>query len=138
MMKRKIISFFSLILALLITSFVFVGCKKTPVKLDGDYIVITAEEDANGKTLLAYMNELKAQDKISFELANGMVTSINGKANAADFSSCWMLYTSDSENANEAWGIVEYEEKNYGSATLGAEELLVKSGEIYIWWYQSF
>ena len=49
-----------------------------------------------------------------------------------------MLYTSDSENANEAWGIVEYEGKNYGSATLGAESLPVKSGAIYIWWYQSF
>lgn len=137
-MKHKIISFFSLILTLLMTAYVFVGCKKTPVKLDGDYIVITAEEAAEGKTLLAYMNELKAQDKLSFELKDGMVTSINGKANAADFSSCWMLYTSDSENANEAWGIVEYEEKNYGSAIVGVEILPVKSGEIYIWWYQSF
>ena len=137
-MKHKIISFFSLILTLLMTAYVFVGCKKTPVKLDGEYIVITADEDAEGKTLLAYMNELKAQDKLSFELKDGMVTSINGKANAADFSSCWMLYTSDSENANEAWGIVEYEEKNYGSAIVGVESLPVKSGEIYIWWYQSF
>lgn len=137
-MKRKFLSFFTLIFTLLFTAFVFVACKKDPVKLDGDYIVITAEEDAEGKTLLAYMNDLKAQEKLSFELANGMVTNINGKANAADFSSCWMLYTSDSENANEVWGVVEYEGKNYGSAMLGAESLPVKSGEIYIWWYQSF
>ena len=137
-MKRKFFSFLTLIFAFLLTAFVFVGCKKAPVTLDGDYIVITADEGAEGKTLLAYMNDLKAQEQLSFELVNGMVTSINGKANAADFSSCWMLYTSDSENANEAWGVVEYEEKNYGSATLGAESLPVKSGEIYIWWYQSF
>lgn len=137
-MKRKFLSFFPLILTLLFTVFVFVGCKKDPVVLDGEYIVITADEDAEGKTLLAYMNDLKAEERLSFELVNGMVTSINSKANAADFSSCWMLYTSDSENANEAWGIVEYEGKNYGSATLGAESLPVKSGAIYIWWYQSF
>ncbi|MBO7297704.1 MAG: DUF4430 domain-containing protein [Clostridia bacterium] len=137
-MKRKRISFLSLICVSLFTIAIFVGCKKEPVTLDGDFIVITADEGAEGKTLLTYMQELKEQEKLSFELANGMVTSINGKANAADFSSCWMLYTSDSENANEAWGVVEYEEKSYGSATLGAESLIVKTGEIYIWWYQSF
>ena len=137
-MKRKIISFITLICTVIVTACCLVACKKEPVKLDGDYVVITATKEAEGKTLLAFMEELKAEDKISFEISNGMVTSINGKANAGDYSACWMLYTSDSENANDAWGIVIYEDKQYGSAMLGAETLVVKEGETYIWWYQSF
>lgn len=137
-MKRKLISIFTLIFTVFLTAALFVGCKKEPVTLNGDFVVITAEEDADGKTLLAYMNELKEEEKLSFEISDGMVTSIDGKSNAADFSACWMLYTSDSENANEAWGVVEYEDKSYGSATLGAESLIVKEGEVYIWWYQTF
>jgi len=139
-MKRKIISLFTLICIALFTACIFVGCKKEKeaVKLDGDYVLIEAEESADGKTLLAYMQELQANGKLNFALENGMVTSIDGKQNKADYSACWMLYTSDSENANDAWGIVEYEEKEYGSAVVGAESLIVKAGELYIWWYQSF
>ncbi len=137
-MQRKIISIFTFICTLLLSACCLVACKKEAVKLDGDYVVITATKDADGKTLLAFMEELKADGELSFEMGNGMVTSLNNIANKADYSACWMLYTSDSENANEAWGIVEYEEKQYGSATLGAERLTVKEGEIYIWWYQSF
>ena len=129
---------FVVAMAFMISTCAFVGCKKEAVKLDGDYVLIEAEESADGKTLLAYMQELQANGKLNFALENGMVTSIDGKQNKADYSACWMLYTSDSENANDAWGIVEYEEKEYGSAVVGAESLIVKAGELYIWWYQSF
>ena len=137
-MKRKIMSFVTLICTVILTACCLVACKKKAVKLDGDYVVITATKEADGKTLLAFMEELKAENKLAFEISGGMVTSINGKANAGNYSVCWMLYTSDSENANEAWGVVEYAEKQYGSAMLGAEKLIIKEGETYIWWYQSF
>ena len=137
-MKRNVISFFTLLLTVLFTACLMVGCKKDAVKLDGDYVVITATADADGKTLLAFMEQLKEKDELRFEMSDGMVVSIDGKQNASDFSSCWMLYTSDSENANDAWGIVEYDGKEYGSAILGAEQLIVKEGAIYIWWYQTF
>lgn len=137
-MQRKIISIFTFICTLLLSACCLVACKKEAVKLDGDYVVLTATKEANGKTLLAFMEELKAEDELSFEIRNGMIISVNNQENKADFSACWMLYTSDDENANDAWGIVEYEEKRYASATLGAESLIVKEGEIYIWWYQSF
>ena len=58
---------------------------------------------------------------------------------ASDSSySYWMLYTSDSENANQEWGTFEYEDSIYGSATLGADALIVKEDCIYIWAYQTF
>ena len=65
-----------------------------------------------------------------------MVVSVNGIANADP--SYWMLYTSDADNANAAWGTAEYKGEKYGSAMFGAEKLKIKNGEIYIWVYQSF
>lgn len=65
-----------------------------------------------------------------------MVVSINGKTNTT--KSFWMLYTSDAENANREWGKFEYEDSTYGSATLGADALIVKENCIYIWAYQTF
>ena len=49
----------------------------------------------------------------------------------------WMLYTDDSENSNTAWGQIEYDGKIYGSAALGAGELVIKDGLTYIWYYQA-
>jgi hypothetical protein len=49
-----------------------------------------------------------------------------------------MLYTSDAENSNSAWGTVEYDGKEYGSAVSGAETLKIKADQLYIWVYQSF
>ena len=84
------------------------------------------------------MNYLKDDGKLSFELDNGMVSSVNGIDNPADWSSCWMLYTSDVDNANSGWGTIDYNGKVYGSAILGAELLTVKDGCLYIWVFQSF
>ncbi len=67
-----------------------------------------------------------------------MITRINDIANSASENKYWMLYTSDTANANDAWGTVEYKEKTYGSATLGAESLVIKEDCLYIWYYQSF
>ena len=134
-MKKLFVSVLAL-LSLSLGVFAF-GCKK-PVKLDGDYVVITAQSVEDCDTLLAYMEKLQRDGKLSFTVTNGMVTAIDGKANDADYNPCWMLYTSDAENANGAWGTVEYDGKQYGSATLGAGELPVKENCVYIWWYQSF
>ena len=55
--------------------------------------------------LLDVMNELQAKGELSFEVdATKMVTSINGKENPADWSACWMLYTSDADFSNETYG----------------------------------
>jgi hypothetical protein len=88
--------------------------------------------------LLQYMEQLKEKGELSFEIKDGMITAINGIANPADFSSCWMLYTSDAEYSNSAWGTVEYQGQTYGSAIVGAELLEIKADQLYIWVYQSF
>lgn len=97
-------------------------------------VVISVQTD--GGSVLSCMEKLG--EELVYETSDGMVTSINGKANAADFSACWMLYTSDIEQANASWGTVEYDGKTLGSAMLGAELLEVKAGEIYLWEYVSF
>ena len=89
-------------------------------------------------TLSAYMDELQKEGEITFIKSGGMLVSVNGKANDSDYNPCWMLYTSDAENSNFAWGSVEYQGKVYLSASLGMDELIVKNGETYIWWYQTF
>ena len=129
---------------LLLTALIFTAlclsfaCTKPTVKLDGDYLVIVADGVAENTTLSAYMDELQKAGKLTFEKENGMVVSVNGKKNGANYNPCWMLYTSDTEYSSAQWGSVEYEGKVYYSSTLGMENLIVKNGETYIWWYQTF
>ena len=131
----KSASALTLLLVLLIGALAMSSCKKDPLVIyDSDTtIVIRCEESDGETTLMDYMNELKAEGEIEFTVKDGMITSINGIANPADFSSCWMLYTSDAEMANSAWGTVLYSNAEYGSAILGAESLKIKADNIYIW-----
>lgn len=101
--------------------------------VSGDLLEITDKT-----TLLDYMNALKKDGELEFEVSGGMITSINGIANPADYSSCWMLYTSDDTQANTAWGTIKYTGGVYSSAVLGAEALVIKEGYVYIWSYVTF
>ena len=131
---RKVGAIF-LALILIASTFATSSCKQDPLVIyDSDTtIVIRCEEVDGDVTLIDYMTELKEKGEIEFTIENGMITSINGIANPADFSSCWMLYTSDAEMANSAWGTVLYDGAEYGSAILGAESLKIKADNIYIW-----
>ena len=144
-MKNTIKRLSCLLVALLLAcSMLLVGCQKEPMVIkDSDtYIVVktTAEtlKDDPDMLLIDYMNALSEKGELSCTIEDGMITSINGIENPADFSSCWMLYTSDTENANSAWGTVEYEGVEYGSAISGAEMLKLKADQLYIWVFQSF
>ena len=102
-------------------------------------VVITVNEAEDGVTLLSVMESLQADGLMTFTKdSQGMVTSVNGKENAADWSACWMLYTSDTEFASTEWGGYEYKGETLGSAVFGADALPVKQGEVYIWAYTSF
>ena len=120
------------------------ACKseKLVIKDSDTYIVVktTAQAmgDATDMTLMDYMTKLKEKGDLEFTISDGMITSINGIDNPADYSSCWMLYTSDGDNANAAWGTAEYEGKEYGSAISGAETLKIKPDQLYIWVFKSF
>ena len=136
---------FCLVMVMVITcTMLLAGCKSEPLVIkDSDTCIVirVTQESMGDKTelmLIDYMQQLKDKGELEFTLQNGMITSINSIDNPADFSSCWMLYTSDEENSNAAWGTVEYDGKEYGSAVVGAETLEIKAGQLYIWVYQSF
>ena len=143
-MKKRFNVLFSTVLSLVLLTLVGCFAKKDPmvIKESDTYIVITVSSEqmelTATTTLVEYMNALKADGELDFEMENGMVSSVNGIKNPADWSSCWMLYTSDGDNANTAWGQVEYKGEVYGSAVLGAESLTVKESCLYIWIYQAF
>ena len=145
-MKNTLKKSLSVLLAMLIlvSAMLLTACRSEPLVIkDSDtYIVVkTTQEAMDGKTdmlLIEYMETLKEKGELEFSVSNGMITSINGIDNPADYSSCWMLYTSDEENANPAWGVVEYNGKEYGSAISGAEVLKIKPDQLYIWVFKSF
>ena len=113
------------------------ACDREPVKADENTVFIKVTDKSYvGKTLLEYMERLSDEGRLTFEINDGMMTSINGKSNA--LNSYWMLYTDDAENANDEWGKFEHEDKTYGSAVLGASELTVREGCLYVWAYQKF
>lgn len=143
-MKRKVIVFFTLFCTLLISLFGFAcqpetekGSKVTLIEKDG-YYAVYCEESNGADKLLDVMEDLRADGKIAFEISGGMVVSIGGVANAADFSECWMLYTTDAALSNAEWGVLEYDGKSLGSAIVGADALPVKTGEYYVWAYKGF
>ena len=131
----KSASALTLLLVLLIGTLAMSSCKKDPLVIyDSDTTIVIRCEQTDGSTaLIDYMNALKTDGDLDFTIENGMITSINGIDNPADYSSCWMLYTSDEEMANSAWGTVLYNDAEYGSAILGAGDLKIKEGCLYIW-----
>ena len=142
-MKNKMQKVLSLMLVLVILAGLS-ACKneKLVIKDSDTYIVVKttaqAMDGATDMTLMDYMTKLKEKGDLEFTISDGMITSINGIDNPSDYSSCWMLYTSDADNANASWGTVEYEGKEYGSAISGAEALKIKPDQLYIWVFKSF
>lgn len=148
-MKRKIVSVW-LAFCCLLMALVFVACgggesegtvyQITKSKLEGSLMTveIRVETMQSQHTLTALMEKAKQDGELTFEIAGGMVTSIEGQANAADFSSCWMLYTTDTEMSNDEWGTYQYGDIVYGSAIIGADSLIVAEGESYLWVYVAF
>ena len=155
-MKNTMKKSLSLLLVIAVTCVLLLpGCQQDKVVIEtpestpetnliitNDHVIIKitqeAMDGATDMTLMDYMTKLKDHGKLEFAISDGMITSINGIENPADYSSCWMLYTSDADNANAAWGTVEYEGQEYGSAISGAETLKIKADQLYIWVYKSF
>ena len=138
---KKIISLIAVVTTILTLLFCVACMKPTPkvIKESDTYFVINVTDKVDADTTLYdYMVTLRDDGQINFTDADGMITSLNGLSNKADWSEVWMIYTTDEDNSNTAWGLVEYNGKTYGSAMYGAEELKVKQGESYIWLYQSF
>lgn len=137
---KKTSVFIASILIFLI-SLLSVSCVRTEkrvVKESDEFLVVfVTQSQQSNQTLLSYMQNLSSCGEIEFTQNDGMITSINGIQNKSDWSKAWMLYTTDEDNYNESWGIIEYDGKTYCSALYGASQLVVKQGESYIWLYQS-
>ena len=115
------------------------GMEYTIVKSNGTRVEICVSDLGDAEwTLIDVMEKAKLEGELTYEISGGMVTSVEGTANAADFSSCWMLYTTDEEMSNTEWGTITVGEKTLGSAIVGAEALPVVEGELYVWDYQTF
>lgn len=140
--KKRALSL--LLVLMLACSMLLTGCQKEPVVIkDSETCIVikVTKEAMDGNAdmfLIDYMNKLSEKGELACTISDGMITSINGIENPKDFSSCWMLYTSDAENSNSAWGTVQYDGVEYGSAISGAEVLKIKEGQLYIWVFQSF
>ena len=140
-MKRKIVVFLSLLFM-----FVFCGCgqsfgasqTKYSVTSNEGVVAIAVEDAQDAKVFLDVMKLAQTEEKLTFTESNGMIMSINGKENAADWSASWMLYTSDKEMSTTEYGTYEYEGQTLGGATLGAGALPVVDREIYVWVYVTF
>ena len=139
---KKLLAFLTAAICL----FSFAACGKSngagktvaTVVKEETLVVITVEEVDGEPTLLAVMEKLQADGQLTFTAdGTGMVTSIEGKENPADWSACWMLYTTDSEMADASFAI-EWQGKSCGSSVVGANALTVLAGESYIWSYQTF
>lgn len=141
-MKRNFKVVFTLLCAALLSVFCLLGCKKDGTvkatvfpSVDATKVVILIDESKDG-TLIDAMNYLQKEGALTYTLSGTMVESINGIANTTN--SFWMLYTSDSEMANTAWGTVEYNGATFGSAILGADQLEAVVGAYYVWVYTTF
>ena len=139
---KKLLAF----LAAAICLFSFAACGKSngagktvaTVVKEETLVVITVEEVDGEPTLLAVMQKLQADGQLTFTAdGTGMVTSIEGKENPADWSACWMLYTTDREMADASYSI-EWQGESCGSSVVGASARPVLAGESYIWSYQVF
>lgn len=137
-MKKLFAAACAAILAL--SAFAFAACAPKTVVVDETAVIITPSDKIlpiTENTVLAdYMDKLVERKELEFTAADGMITSLNGKANTTN--SYWMLYTDDTENSSADWGTTEYDGKTFRSATLGFASLPVKAGCTYIWVYQSF
>ncbi|MGN0823589.1 MAG: hypothetical protein ACI4MB_00815 [Candidatus Coproplasma sp.] len=114
----------------------FAACNKNAVDANDERVAITVVNATENESLLDYMQTLQGDGKLTYTIDNGMVTSINGINQTTN--TYWMLYTSDTDNANDAWGTCEYNGQTLGSATLGAERLKVKEGCVYVWVFTKF
>ena len=104
-----------------------------------DMVAIRVTDAEKGKKLIEVMQALRADEQLTFtQDSQGMVIAINGTEYAADWSGCWMLYTSDEEFSSIEWGVYEYHGAALGSAVFGEDALPVVNGEIYVWVYTKF
>ncbi len=134
-----------MLLSMLLAAAFCVGCTpsegvkvKATVQTTETEIIIVVESVEGDAKLIDAMKALQEEGKLSFVAdGQGMIQSINGKENAADWSQYWSLYISDAELSDMTYGI-ERNGQQLGFSNFGAESLPVATGGVYVWlYYQS-
>lgn len=143
MRKRRWITFFTLICIAMLAAVCMTSCKDGKaegrlVENTETLVVIEVTETDGEATLFDVMEILQEEGKLTYTLSGTMIHSIGEKENAADFSACWMLYTSDTEMGNTEWGTYDYKGTSCASAILGGDALTLVKGAYYVWVYTSF
>ena len=120
---------------------------KTTAKIEyvtEDAIIMSIETTDGKATAFDALKSLRNQDLISFDYTESSfgayVTSINGKAGYSLNTSkgySWMLYTTDTDSANEET-TVTIDGVVLCQSALGASSLKVKAGEIYAWVFEYY
>lgn len=145
-MKRFYKRSLSLLLTFLFAlgAFSLVSCSQTDYVLaDENTVAIFPSEEVlaltDSTTLSDYLAAMQEKGQLTYVMEDGMINSVNGIANeyTGTNSMSWMIYTSDPDQSNSAFGQLKYEGKRYASASLGAESLIVKADYAYFLAYHS-
>ena len=142
-MKRKIVNVATFILAVIMSVFVFASCQKdgkieqaTLVESTETLVVIKVDKIQGEPTLFDAMTMLKEKGEMQFVSENSdfgqSIVSINGVANASDWSWYWASYTTDEENGTFAFN---RDNTDWYYAAAGISSLPVKEGEMYMFEY---
>ena len=140
---KKLLSF-TLVICLILACSISASCKDSSASANATIVyssetmvVIKVDEVSGNATLIHAFDSVKG-DNFNYEISGGMITSVNGVQNTADWSYCWMIYTNDADFSNSAWGFITHNGEEFGSAILGAESLPVTANCLYILNYTYF
>ena len=142
---KKFFVTLGMLLSMLFAAAFCVGCTpsegvkvKATVQVTETEIAIVVESVEGDAKLIDAMKALQEEGKLSFVAdGQGLIQSINGKENAADWSQYWSLYISDAELSDMTYGI-EWNGQQLGFSNFGAEALPIANGGVYVWlYYQS-
>ncbi|MBQ2741134.1 MAG: hypothetical protein IJF39_05920 [Clostridia bacterium] len=142
---KKFFVTIGMLLSMLFAAAFCVGCTpsegvkvKATVQVTETEIAIVVESVEGDAKLIDAMTALQEEGKLTFVAdGQGMIQSINGKENAADWSHYWALYISDAELSDMTYGI-EWNGQQLGFSNFGAEALPIVEGGVYVWlYYQS-
>lgn len=102
-------------------------------------VAIKALKTDNGTSLADALSSLKEQGKLDFEAEQGdyglYFLSVNGYTPAGN--EFWVIYTTLGEYegftySDATWGTYQYKDKTCNSASVGASDLPLVEGELYI------
>lgn len=140
-MKKKL-SILSILLVLLFALSAFAACAKGTAKVTvlenkEGILVIRADETKEDVSLEDVMNNLKKSGEIQYEISDGMVVSVNGRAANSANREFWALYTSLADYNGVAYSDAEYYSYTYGQTLCGTSSygvggLPMIEGNLYI------